>query len=369
MFIPVIKPILRIVASIGTFIIFVLTILAAYGGRISPEYLTLPSTLTLVFPYLAWASFIITLLWIGFGYYIRGAFGVLTLIIVWSPATTASPLGCSRQPDNPAQTFRIMTYNMIHGWDLENKGGDRNRTIQYILDSGCDIVCLQELRAINDKEIPLFTTAQQDSLRKIYPYQLGDPSLDTKVLSKYPGVMKKADSFFDGKFDRERYSFYELDVKGHKLTLVNVHLMSFMLTSKEREVFTGIHSIEDFKTSYREIKGDIHKKLKRGFMKRQNDSDLLRKALNKIQGALVVCGDFNDVPESYAYRLIKGDDMKDAYVETNFGPMFTYNRHAMWFHIDQILYRGPLEALSVRKGNIKTSDHYPLIAEFEFTTE
>ena len=38
-----------------------------------------------------------------------------------------------------------------------------------------------------------------------------------------------------------------------------------------------------------------------------------------------------------------------------------------YFHIDQILYKGDLKALSVRKGKIKTSDHYPLLSEFEFT--
>lgn len=355
--------------SIASFIIFVVTIVAAYGGRISPEYLAFPSTLTLVLPYLVWATLIVTLIWIGLGSYIRGAFGVLTLIAVWSPATTVSPLGSSKKPENPTETFRIMTYNLIHCWDLENKGGESNRTVRYILDSGCDIVCMQELKAVDSTEIPLFTQAQQDSLHTAYPYELGAPGLTTRVLSKYPGKFVKASQFIDGKYDPERYTFYELNVKGHKLTIVNVHLLSFMLSSKEREVFTGIHSLNDFKTSYREIKGDIHKKLSKGFIRRKKDATILREAINRVKGPLIVCGDFNDVPESYAYRLIKGDDLKDAYVETNFGPLITYNRHAMWFHIDQILYRGPLKALSVAKGKIKTSDHYPLIAEFEFIDE
>lgn len=85
-----------------------------------------------------------------------------------------------------------------------------------------------------------------------------------------------------------------------------------------------------------------------------------------MKGPMIICGDFNDVPESYAYRLLKGNDLKDAYVETGFGPMITYNAHAFWFHLDQIFYRGALRPLSVRKGKTKLSDHYPLFAEFEF---
>lgn len=46
--------------------------------------------------------------------------------------------------------------------------------------------------------------------------------------------------------------------------------------------------------------------------------------------------------------------------------MITYNKHLFWFHIDQILYRGAIRPLSVKKGSLKSSDHYPLTAEFEF---
>lgn len=46
--------------------------------------------------------------------------------------------------------------------------------------------------------------------------------------------------------------------------------------------------------------------------------------------------------------------------------MITYNAHYFWFHLDQIFYRGGLRALSVKKIKTKVSDHYPLMAEFEF---
>lgn len=369
MYIPLIKHVLKILAKGASLILYAALIVSAYGGRIDPEWGALPASMTLILPYLVWATLAVSALWLISGKIFMGVGGALVLLICWGPATTASPLGHSKKPDNPAQTFRIMTYNMIHGIDMENKDSASNRTIQYILDSDCDLVCLQELKQIDDKEIPLLTEAQKDSLKKKYPYQLGDPALDTKLLSKYPATFEKGSKFIDGPYDTERYTFYNVNIKGHKLTIVNLHLRSFMLTTKERDVITEIKSIEGLKTSYREVKGDIRQKLKQGFVKRKQDALILRKAIDGIRGPLIVCGDFNDVPESYAYRLIKGDDLKDAYVETNFGPMITYNQHAMWFHIDQILYRGALRALSVRKGSIKASDHYPLIAEFEFTAD
>ena len=49
--------ILRIIS----FILFILTLLSAFGGRINPMYVMLPSALTLALPYLAIATAIVSL--------------------------------------------------------------------------------------------------------------------------------------------------------------------------------------------------------------------------------------------------------------------------------------------------------------------
>lgn len=369
MFIPLVKPILRTAALVASIIIYSLTILAAYGGRFDPEFFTFPAMLTLALPWFATASLLITIAWFCFGRLFAGGLGVLAIIASWGPISSACPLSTSKKPTPGADTFTVMTYNMIHGWDMEDKSGglDYNRTIDYIINSGADIVCLQELQTIGPGDVPNFSQAQQDTLKKIYPYQVGDPSLDMKVISKYPAVFEKGYNYIDGSFDPKRYTFYKLNVKGRRVTLINVHLLSFMLSKEETTVLTRIRSVEDAKNSYRALKGDIRNKLARGFKRRKHDTGILRTTIDRIKGPLIICGDFNDVPESYSYRLLKGTDMKDAYIETGFGPMVTYNRHAFWFHLDQIFYRGPLRALDVEKGTTKVSDHYPLIATFEFT--
>ena len=56
----------------------------------------------------------------------------------------------------------------------------------------------------------------------------------------------------------------------------------------------------------------------------------------------------------------------DAYTQTGMGMMVTYNLFNLYFHIDQVFYRpdGGLRALSTRKGDIDSSDHYPVLARF-----
>ena len=79
---------------------------------------------------------------------------------------------------------------------------------------------------------------------------------------------------------------------------------------------------------------------------------------------MIVCGDFNDTPGSYSYRTVRGDDMRDAYLDCAFGPAITYHDNRFYFKIDHVLYRGNLRAVDIERGRIDASDHYPLLATF-----
>lgn len=369
MFLPVIKPVFRLAALILSLILYALTILAAYGGRFDTDFFSFPAIMVLALPYLAIATLIVTILWFVFGKFFAGGLGVLAIIASWGPISSVAPLSFSKDATPGAKTFTVMSYNLIHCRDLEGNSDGRNRTIDYIINSNADIVCVQELIKVDSTEIPDFTEGQVKELRRTYPYWAGDPKLDMKVFSKYPVVYEDASDYIDGSFDRKRYTFYKVNIGGHKLNLITMHLSSFNLSAEERKVVTEINSVNAAKKSMNQFRGDIREKLVKGFKRRKSDVQILRTALEHMKGATIICGDFNDVPESYAYRLLKGDDLKDAYVETGFGPMITYNRHAFWFHLDQMFYRGPLKALSFERGDIRTSDHYPIMCTFEFTDE
>lgn len=372
MILPIIKPIFKIAMFIASLILYGLTILAAYGGRFNPDIFTFPGILTLALPYFAITTLVVTIAWFATRNLIGGAMGVLAIIASWSPISSAVPLAGSKDADEGAKTFSVMTYNLIHGIDQQdttNRNINGIPAFEYILNSGADIVAVQELIHINDQEIPGFTPQLRDSLKKVYPYWGGDEHVDMKVFSKFPIKFEKQFNRFTDDVHDQRHSIYTLNVDGRKLTLVNVHLRSFNFNRHERDVITGMTSVHGAKESMKEMKTSMRDKMRVSFQDRKHDAQVLREIIDNIQGPLILCGDFNDVPESYAWRLLKGDDLNDAYCETGFGPLVTYNQHMFWFHLDQIFYRGNLKALSVKKGKLKASDHYPLIAEFEFTPE
>lgn len=365
-----IRPAFKIATFVVTCIIYLVAAFAAYGGRFNTDFFTLPAIMVLVLPYMAIITAVTAALCLVCKQYIAGALGVLTLICCWAPVSKASPIAFEKSAPAGSKCFTLMTWNILHAQDRTNPDNkDFNPAINYLINSHADIVCLQELVKWNDTEVSAFTKSLEDSLRKAYPYMVGSNQLDMKLLSKYPAKYIDADKYIDEDFDRRRYTFYEVNIDGRLLTVVNLHLMSYRLSEEERHVVSGLRSMSGVKDSIEEFKGSMYEKMHAAFKKRKRDAEILRRALDKISGPVVVCGDFNDVPESYAYRIIVGDDFKDAYAHTGFGPLITFNAHAFWFHLDQILYRGPLEALSVEKGTLKCSDHYPLTATFALTRE
>ncbi len=366
MHIPVVSPLVKTILRIISFVIFGITILAAFGGRVDPSISALPSTLTLALPYLTILTAVITIAWICTHKFITGALGVITLLIIWTPASVAVPLNFSKKADGNLRTFKLLTYNIIHGWDQRQPDYKGNRSFEYVMNSGADIVCLQEVAEWRDYEIPNYSTFA-DSLNKIYPYTAGTWVNDIKVLSKYPVELANTAMLPLTSPEQKEFDIYKVTMGSNQMWLINFHMPSFALSTKDRDVVTEMTKSNGISKSIHDYKTSVSPKLSKGYTKR---AECVRKMLNTLQylnGPVILCGDFNDVPESYAYRLMTQWGLRDAYVETNFGPTFTYNEHLFFFHLDQIFYTGDLKALSVDRGTINSSDHYPLMAEFEFT--
>ncbi len=353
-------PIVRMAMRILTFILLALTIVSAYGGYVHPDIWAVPSVLTLALPYFAGLTFAAGIVWLACGRFFMAGFAALTLFICWGPITTVSPFGHSRGVDEGEKEFTLVSYNILNGTDLENEAPEECRGLQWVLSSGADIVCLQEFKTINPKYVPGLTQELADSIKATYPYRIADSNKGLMLFSKYPALKISDDSrrFFDA---------YRIVVGSHELTVFNVHLASYKLTDEETDIVTRIKGVRSARKSVAELKGSVMHKLKESFRNRAQNAVAIREDAEKISGPLIICGDFNDVPASWTYRKIKGDDMGDAYTETNFGPMVTYNKHRFLFHIDQMLYRGPLKAVDLERGKQKNSDHYPLIATFAFT--
>lgn len=364
----IISPFFYLAMRIISTVVYIATLLAAFGGSVNPDYLAFPSVLCLAFPYLAILTILLVVFWGVCRKIFFCAFGILTIVLCLTPLSNSFPLGSTKEAKPGDYTFKIISWNVLHTDDIRQPDYPGNRAIEYMIESGADVICLTELINFNDTlEIKHFPKSLREDLFAAYPYTAGLKTSDIKVLSKFP--VERIEKTRIDKKGNCKYDFFKINFPEDRVLVVAmVHLYSYGLSEEERQVVTEINSMESAKSSMKEFKGSIREKLRAAFRHRAEDATELREALDDISKdiPLIVCGDFNDVPSSWSYNIVRGDDLRDAYAETNFGPAITYNLHAFYFHIDQMLYRGPLEALDLTVGKINTSDHYPLIGEFAF---
>ncbi|MCM1152977.1 MAG: endonuclease/exonuclease/phosphatase family protein [Muribaculum sp.] len=366
----VLSPIIRLVGKIATVVVYLLTIASAFGGWCNPRISAIPSMLNLAFPWFAILTIILTAAWLFGQRWFIGALGVVTIIACWTPLGMAVPLHFSKKASPKEKTFTLLSYNILHMEDQKNPDLPGERVLRFLLETDADIVSVQEFFAYDpDKpgtQIALRNPVLwQDFCRK-YPYQsMGQGRNDLSVFSKYP--FEKLDLSSPDQLNPQCYGFFRIKIGNHTLTLANLHLISFALSDEERDVISRIHNSKTAKLSLDEFRGDIRSKMAMAYVLRDETVSEVLNALKDISGPLIAAGDFNDVPSSWTYRRFLNAGFKDAYTETSFGPTWTYNAHLMYFHLDQILYRGALKPLSVKRFKIDTSDHYPLLATFAFS--
>lgn len=344
-------------------IIFILAILSAYGGHVDPNRIAYLSILKLGFPLFVILLFLIGIFALISRSKLMTILSVGVIVVCWSAIKSLCPLNITESKEY-GEGFSLLDYNVYYGNDCECDTLSYSRTMSYVINSGADIVCLQEQYALETKANDKITKSQIDSLHKIYPYRVDGNSIDVMLLSKYP--VKRLPVEIPQGLQYFFYDAYEVTIGERCLTIVNLHLSSYDLDADERNVVEEMRSLEDVKQGAKEFKTSLIEKLSGAFRKRAKASEIIRRYIDGLQGDVIVCGDFNDVVDSWAYRVVAGNDMSDAYLDAGFGPLTTYNAHNLYFNIDHILYRGKLKAVNFGKGNIKSSDHYPIFANFAF---
>lgn len=367
----IVSPLIRLALKIASIVLFVITLAAAYGGYVNPQYMTVPSVMVLALPYLAILTLVAGIAWLCSGRIIMAALAGLTLFASWSSLRDVTPIAFSKSADEGARTFKLITFNCLHFADTTKSDLPGNRAIEFLIKSDADIVCLQEMLDLEDPtEIHHWDRALIDSLYAAYPYRAGKKGQDLKILSKFPVKAKDIDikTARPDYWNRSgRWQLFEVNIYGFKLPIVDFHMNSYELTDTERGVVSDISGVRTAKNSYQEFRKEIFPKLGVAFRTRAVMVDEMAQSTAGID-PIIACGDFNDVAASWSYRIMRKAGFQDAYSETNFGPTNTFNQFLLLFHIDQIFYRGPqLKCLDVRRLKLNTSDHYPLEATFQLT--
>lgn len=355
------KLLLKTLFLMGNVLIGVLFIASAYSDHVSPASSLMFSYLGLLFPVLFFLNLCFVIYWLFLWEWRFLLVGITAFLICWGPIKKYFPYH-SRTKDIPKENvLKVLTYNVM-GFAYKNHTKESpNKIIKYIADSGADIVCLQEYAV--GKSNRFLTAKKIYQALDMYPYRSiipitssGDLSFGIAVFSKYP-VSNSRRIRYDSESNGS--SIHELNVNGKKLTLINNHLESFKLTMEDRSRYAAF--IKNIGTdTFDGIKGALQQKLGPAFKIRSRQAEAVSEEIANAKGDyILVCGDFNDTPISYAHRTIQGP-LVDSFAESGRGIGVTYNRNMFWFRIDNILHSKNMKAFNCTIDKIRYSDHYPL---------
>jgi len=261
----------------------------------------------------------------------------------------------------------LLTYNTTGFQDLTDKyPGDENTTIRYILSRHADVVVLQETDTIGPNPSLRITDEQVDRLESRYPYIF--VGADVTLLSRFPGEeIDICGMEGQGESRAGRFGCWVLDIHGRRVAIFGVHLKSIGLTHEDKALYkdiTNVNGVPD-RAEMREVKTELLGKLASANAVRPIQT---RRIVNTIDSLgiddVVVCGDFNDTPGCYSLHLLTDAGLREVYPVVGCGYMPTFNRNRFYFRIDHVLVRGYYRPWSLRRGDIMSSDHYPLTVTF-----
>lgn len=290
----------------------------------------------------------------------------VALVLAYNPVTLYCPF-------NPEQTapegaLKIVSYN-THYWGTSDATPEENdkgmAVIQYLADSNADIICLQE-SAINGAP-----AANVDSILK-KKYKFFETNCDTSyaqltVFSRFP--IKKTEHIVHSSSGNGSTAYW-LDVNGRELIVINNHLQSTGLSIEQRQEFSEmVHGNKD--RQIKQVSKSTFKQLLASSRQREPQAEkvatFIRQHHHGDSGTpIIVCGDFNDIPQSYTHHTI-ARDLTDCYQSTATGPGYSFSRYAMRVRIDNALCTKDITPYNFKVDHfITASDHYPIMGLFTF---
>ncbi len=361
---------MRIIGLVVNVPVVTALVFSAYGGMIDPEVTAVGAIAAMLFPIFAILDVALTV--VNLVMWRRMALiNVLAMLCCLGPIYTFCPVNLPHgevTDKNRDRTFTLLTYNT---YAFMYEGGERydgftpNRTLSYIIAKDPDVVVLQESFPLRGLSSWRLCPEQMDTLRQRYPYKIVNP-FGLGLLSKYPAdSIKVYKESFEQSVSAD-FTAYRVMIKGKLVHIYNVHLQSIGLTGADKELYETLTSGALNRGKIDEARRELMGKLGDAFRNRAIQARDLRHNVDSIGGNAIICGDFNDIPGCYATRLARGHDFIDAYAFAGCGPAITYYANRFYFRIDHIFYRGYLRCLSVERDRVRSSDHYPLFATFEW---
>lgn len=284
-------------------------------------------------------------------------------------------LGNSNASPDANKAFRIFSWN-VHMFNIyEHKGKHSQAMIQKVRNQDADVFCAQEV--VFDPNPNAITSLDNLKKRLGYPYAI--TAFDKRfgaftnhkkskrqfnpfclvIFSKYPILQWKKVQIQPNYY----FTFLWADILKGKDTVrvYNIHLQSLHFVKNDYQFLENIERQESQEVGL-QSKNILRKMKQAGELRAQQVAEV-EKVIRQSPHPVILCGDFNDVPNSYAYQHIR-KQLNDVFLEKGNGIGRTFRLLAPTLRIDYIFHDNSLMPQSFKVHEWDLSDHYALEAAF-----
>lgn len=367
----ILKSAYRSILMIVTVALSMVLIIVAYSDTVNPMTWKAPAFLGLFMGPVLLICVIWLLVVLVMGQWRCALVLFFAMLISGADIARYCPVTIGSSAGGGTDTLRLLTFNTrVMGDKPLRDASTKLPVVEFVRSSGADVVCLQEYAFSFSKQ---GHTEQQ--LRKymsdIYPYYKFSPSAGRKALgiaiySRFP--IKSARVLPDPHRNHTFAIQADLNVRGREVSIVTMHLCSNHILPQDRQLYNRM--LSHFDSDSLQVLGEgISAYMGNAFQNRAQQVSEIRESLSDVvrkDTPLIICGDMNDTPVSYAYRKLK-DNLSDAWCNAGFGPGFTFFAHNLLVRIDHIFYSRHFDVEEVKiHKEITDSDHYPVSATLVF---
>lgn len=324
--------------------LIVITLAAYLSPYINPNTFWLFSLLGLAYPLLLFANLGFITLWISRKkwYFL---FSVACIGLGWN--FLSKSIGFNTKSNASSDDTSIVTFNTESAhkfWDYKAKRTDLQKFTDYLQSMDADIICLQEFPIRGELRL------KRDEAW-MHSYQATGKNMVT--YSKYP-ILKHGYFAFVNEYNG--CLFTDLKIGEQILRVYNVHLSSNKITNIANEV------AENGDWKERETWSKVKQMLlgyRSAAKKRSDQAEEIGKHIAASPYPVIVCGDFNDVPLSYAYHTI-AENLTDHFQARGRGLGTTFGGSIPFLKIDYILGSPSVAVSTSDILHHDYSDHYPI---------
>lgn len=357
-----------VVVSINI-LIAIFFLLGAFVKYFTPKQWWFLGLFTFILAYLLVALVCFLIFWL----IKKSAWSLVSLVAIiagWQAILNVFPMKISSSftLKKPPGSIRIMSWNVEQFNILHHK--DHPEVKQEMFDLinkyDPDIACFQEAVAGDKKKGINYFPDIQKALRFVdyfYSYSIKDDfdqnhHFGRIIFSKLPIINKQTMVNYPNDYNA---TFQYIDVLNgaDTIRIFNIHLQSLKFTQANLNYLDNASINSD--TTITESKSIISK-IKTGFIKRAIQAKFIKDEMNHSPYPVIVCGDFNDVPNSYAYETI-GSGLQNAFVEKGAGIARTFSTISPTLRIDNIFTDKNFKILQFIRVKKLLSDHFPIIAD------